>query len=156
MPDRRVSIEAAGPARLRVEGSSALFRQLRKRIAGTVAAPYTGPQPWISRYMSLPWIAPCVLVIAACIWSMAHLDHATGEPSVYKCGEPSVYKCGEPSALRAAEAGDAAGMAHLGMMYENGRGGLPKDDSQAVNWYRKAAAAGNDYAVAALKRLGVN
>src|SRR6516225_7829546 len=44
---------------------------------------------------------------------------------------------------KAAEAGDAAGMANLGFMYEKGRGGLPKDDSQAVSWYRKAAEAGN-------------
>jgi hypothetical protein len=29
----------------------------------------------------------------------------------------------------------------LGVMYENGRGGLPKDDAQAVGWYRKAADA---------------
>jgi TPR repeat protein len=57
---------------------------------------------------------------------------------------------------KAAEAGDARGMANLGFMYENGRGGLPKDDGQAVSWFRKAAEAGNEYAVAALKRLGVN
>ena len=28
-------------------------------------------------------------------------------------------------------------------MYEDGRGGLPKDEAQAVNWYRKAADNGN-------------
>jgi TPR repeat protein len=37
-------------------------------------------------------------------------------------------------------------------MYEDGRGGLPKDDAQAVSWYRKAALLGDDYAQAALKR----
>jgi hypothetical protein len=58
IPARTVSIEVAGPACLRVEGSSALLRQLRKRIAGAVDAPYTGPQPWISRYMGLPCIGP--------------------------------------------------------------------------------------------------
>ena len=28
-------------------------------------------------------------------------------------------------------------------MYQNGQGGLAKDDTQAVIWYRKAAEAGN-------------
>jgi TPR repeat protein len=56
---------------------------------------------------------------------------------------------------KGAEAGDAIGMVNLGVMYESGRGGLPKDDSQAVSWYRKAVEA-DAYAVAALKRLGVN
>ena len=28
-------------------------------------------------------------------------------------------------------------------MYANGRGGLPKDDAQAVRWFRKAADAGH-------------
>jgi TPR repeat protein len=36
-------------------------------------------------------------------------------------------------------------------MYENGRGGLPKDDAQAVSWYRKAADAGNAFG---MSRLG--
>jgi len=43
---------------------------------------------------------------------------------------------------KAAEAGDARGMANLGVMYANGRG-VPQDDAQAVNWYRKAAEAGD-------------
>ena len=38
-----------------------------------------------------------------------------------------------------------------GVMYENGRGGLPKDDAQAVSWYRKAADAGNAFG---MSRLG--
>jgi len=43
----------------------------------------------------------------------------------------------------AADAGDTLGMNNLGWMYENGRGGVPKDDAQAVSWYRKSADAGN-------------
>jgi TPR repeat protein len=35
------------------------------------------------------------------------------------------------------------GMNWLGFMYANGRGGLPKDDAQAVSWFRKAADAGH-------------
>ena len=46
-------------------------------------------------------------------------------------------------------------MAWLGFMYENGRG-LPKDDTQAANWFRKAAAAGSEFGTAALKRLSLS
>ncbi len=35
-------------------------------------------------------------------------------------------------------------------MYETGRGGLPKDQAQAVSWYRKAADAGDARAMANL------
>jgi TPR repeat protein len=35
------------------------------------------------------------------------------------------------------------GMTQLGFMYANGRGGLPKDDVQAVSWFRRAADAGD-------------
>lgn len=54
---------------------------------------------------------------------------------------------------KAADAGDAAGMFNLGIMYEDGRG-MPRDDAQALSWFRKAADAGNQNAVQALKRLG--
>jgi hypothetical protein len=33
-------------------------------------------------------------------------------------------------------------MANLGVMYENGRAGLARDDAQAVAWYRRSAEAG--------------
>lgn len=36
-------------------------------------------------------------------------------------------------------------------MYENGQGGLPKNDAQAVSWYHKAADAGDP---AGMTRLG--
>jgi TPR repeat protein len=44
---------------------------------------------------------------------------------------------------KAAEAGDARGMANLGRMYADSKGGLPRDDAQALAWYRKAADAGD-------------
>jgi hypothetical protein len=44
-------------------------------------------------------------------------------------------------------------MSNLGFMYENGEG-VEKDRAQAVSWYRKAAAAGNEYALKRLKELG--
>jgi TIR domain/Sel1 repeat len=48
----------------------------------------------------------------------------------------------------------AVGWFILGVMYENGRGGFPKNVAQAVSWYRKAADAGDTDAQQALKRLG--
>jgi TPR repeat protein len=38
-------------------------------------------------------------------------------------------------------------------MYEKGRGGLTKDDVQAVNWYRKGAAGGNSAAMYNLAKM---
>jgi TPR repeat protein len=44
-------------------------------------------------------------------------------------------------------------MSCLAWMYENGRGGLPKDNTQAFAWYCKAAPLGDTYAQQALKRF---
>lgn len=40
-----------------------------------------------------------------------------------------------------AQKGDAVAMFLLGALYRRRRLGLPRDDAQAVNWYRKAATA---------------
>ena len=42
-----------------------------------------------------------------------------------------------------AEAGYAAGMVNFGMMYGEGRGGLPKSENDNAYWQGKAAGAGN-------------
>ena len=48
-----------------------------------------------------------------------------------------------PVSLReAAEQGDAASQAAIGVMYANGQG-VPQDDAQALDWYRKAADQGD-------------
>ena len=39
------------------------------------------------------------------------------------------------------------------MMYENGKGGLPKDEQRAVEWYRKAAERGQSIAQYNLGRM---
>jgi len=39
-------------------------------------------------------------------------------------------------------------------MYEEGNGGLPKDLSEAIAWYRKAAAQGNERAISRIQALG--
>lgn len=51
---------------------------------------------------------------------------------------------------RLAQAGDAAAMLQLGVMYSKGRKGLPKDEVQALSWYYKAAEAGKATAMANL------
>jgi TPR repeat protein len=43
-------------------------------------------------------------------------------------------------------------MTYLGAMYENGSG-VEQDHSQALAWYRKAAALGDEDAKASLKRM---
>ena len=43
---------------------------------------------------------------------------------------------------RGAEANDAAAQNSFGFLYDNGRG-VPKDDAEAIKWYRKAAEQGN-------------
>ena len=52
--------------------------------------------------------------------------------------------------LRANSPQEGRNMRALGFLYENGAGGLPKDDAQAVIWYRKAAEAGDGRAMANL------
>lgn len=54
-----------------------------------------------------------------------------------------------------ADRGDAGGQASLAAMYETGKGGLPRDLSKAIRYYRLAAAQGNEFAKKALARLGV-
>jgi uncharacterized protein len=45
------------------------------------------------------------------------------------------------------------GRPYLGDFYERGVGGLPKDRREAARLYKLAADQGNDFALAALKRL---
>jgi TPR repeat protein len=53
---------------------------------------------------------------------------------------------------RLAEAGDPGAMFQIGARYRAGLGGLPKDDVEAIRWYRKAARAGD---TDAMNNLGV-
>ena len=55
-----------------------------------------------------------------------------------------------------AEQGNSSTQYHLGIMYENGQG-VPQDDGEAANWYRKAAEqghAGAQYNLALMCRKG--
>lgn len=54
---------------------------------------------------------------------------------------------------KAAALGNIQGQYNLGMMHEYGFMGVPKDYTQAIVWYKKAANQGQQDAVLALKRL---
>src|SRR5580698_789293 len=58
------------------------------------------------------------------------------------CYEHQQYAQALPLFLQAANAGNAAGMRSLGVMYETGRG-VAKDNAHAAVWYRKAADGGD-------------
>ena len=45
--------------------------------------------------------------------------------------------------IKKAEAGDANEQCYLGLSYQQGEYGLPKDYSEAAKWYRKAAEQGH-------------
>ena len=57
---------------------------------------------------------------------------------------------------KAAELGYADAQCMLGKCYRFGEGNLPKDEEEAVKWFRKAAENGSDYARAMLVWLGRN
>ncbi len=52
----------------------------------------------------------------------------------------------------AALQGHAEAQFHLGVLYANGMG-VPKDETKAVEWYKKSAALGNEDAISTLERL---
>jgi len=57
--------------------------------------------------------------------------------------EAKQYDRALPLFRSAAKDGNGEAARCMGDMYANGLGGLPKDDAQAVSWYRKAAEAGD-------------
>ena len=67
-------------------------------------------------------------------------------PSVEKPPETRLAKL-----IRQAQAGSAAAQFDLGMIYENGEG-IPKNEAQAAEWFKKAAAQGNAKAQTILGR----
>lgn len=58
-----------------------------------------------------------------------------------------------PLFRQAAETGDGLAMSYLGLMNENGLGGLPKNMAQAGEWYRQGATAGNSLAMCKLASM---
>ena len=54
----------------------------------------------------------------------------------------------------AADQGDATGQCSLGVCYEHGKGGLAKDEKEAVRLFRLAADQGDADVLAMLLQLG--
>ena len=54
---------------------------------------------------------------------------------------------------KATNKGSAQAMAGLGLAYELGQGGLARDRTKALEWYKKAAALGDPVAKRAVERL---
>lgn len=70
------------------------------------------------------------------------------------CGLSPNYVEGVIWLERAASKQDVWAEFSLGLIYEEGKPGVPKNREQAARWYQAAAAQGNEQASAALKRLG--
>jgi eukaryotic-like serine/threonine-protein kinase len=85
-------------------------------------------------------------------------DRRSGAPASAPAPEPaaltSVPEIGTPRApvgvpanlaevIQAAERGDAGAENTLGIKYAQGTDGLPRDETKALQWYRKAALQGN-------------
>ena len=69
-----------------------------------------------------------------------------------ECGLPTNYKEAMRLAKLGAAAGDALAMNHIGCLFQGGWG-VAKDDDEACNWYRQAAALGNGVAKSSLHDL---
>ena len=54
---------------------------------------------------------------------------------------------------KSAEQGDASAQCNLGLMYQEGRGGVDRDKDEAKKWYRKSAEQGDSRAQSALKHF---
>ncbi len=55
-----------------------------------------------------------------------------------------------------AKRGVSTGLAGMGMLYERGEGGLAKDMAEAAMYYRKAAEAGDEFALQRLRELDLS
>ena len=64
--------------------------------------------------------------------------HAWAEEKANSQADSVAFSNAKPK----AEKGDAAAQFYVGLCYRIGRG-IPKDDAEAVKWYRKAAEQGN-------------
>jgi len=54
---------------------------------------------------------------------------------------------------KAAAQGSSEAANYLGSLYENGTDGIPQNSAEAIRWYEKAAATGNDKAKESLEKL---
>lgn len=91
-----------------------------------------------------------ILAFSLCLPLVFAQAQTTQQSKFETCSKISTVKNEGKSAdfmteCKAAEQGDARAQDNLGVMYAKGRG-VPKDDQQAVFWFRKAAEQGEDIA----------
>jgi TPR repeat protein len=83
------------------------------------------------------------MLIAYAIAPGPRLFQNANETVVGRNGQPKDDREAARLFRLAADKGDAAAQANLGVFYEHGRGGLAKDDREAARLYRLAADQGN-------------
>jgi len=89
-----------------------------------------------------------VFISTNCLWA-SNLGHPVKEDE-----QPNPIELYGKSKL-AAEQGYALAQNNLGVFYENGRGGLAKDEREAARLFRLSAEQGNELAKQNLARLGI-
>src|SRR5262245_36802817 len=109
--------------------------------------------PRLLRELPKSAIVPAYAVIAALFltsaWFWSHDKQALNVPSEAadsKKGDPKLLEPQEPDSLNELQAraqkGDVQAQFNLGLWYYFGEG-VPKDYTEAVNWFRKAAEQGS-------------
>lgn len=85
----------------------------------------------------------------------APITRAEKLDEMFAAAKPVVSASKEIQALtNKANSGNSSAQFKLAFMYENGKGGLKRDESYAISWYEEAARNGNKAASKRLKVLG--
>src|SRR6266700_2744667 len=117
-----------------------------------------GDQKGRSMHKSLMYVVALALSVA--VAACATQSHPTEVPRTAVLPANALHRCKAThdrqdcltafrELLPLAQQGYASAQNNLGLMYAEGRG-IAKDDTEAVRWYRQAAAQGNAYAYANL------
>ena len=95
----------------------------------------------------IPKAAACACLMALLVGCASPLERGVDAYDNRQYGEAARYW--EPLAV----GGDAYAQNNLGVLYERGLGGLPKDYDQAAYWYRASAQQGYVPAMVQLARV---
>ena len=83
------------------------------------------------------WRLAVAGVLVLGVWGPVVAEFWEGVAAVYEGRYRTAYKVFLPP----AQAGDASAQNSLGELYDKGQG-MPQDQAEAVEWYRKAAEQG--------------
>lgn len=139
-------VEAARWYRLAAEagdaaGMAALGRMYE--IGGGVEQDYVQASSW--RLKAAEAGSAAAMVELGLMYEHGHAIDAFGKPGRQDYGESMTWYA------KSASAGDATGMYRLALSYETGKG-TPPNRNLAMEWYRRAAAAGAEPAQARLRQ----